>query len=75
MTTRLEEHIELRREFTWGSYGKDGKGPLVRSLLCELTNAHIEAILLTQPNVDRVMFAYELCYRECNNIMIEDDDE
>jgi hypothetical protein len=42
------DHEEDRKYFHWGTYGKDGKGPLKYIPLCELETDHIEAILETQ---------------------------
>ncbi|KAI8920302.1 hypothetical protein DFJ77DRAFT_437945 [Powellomyces hirtus] len=38
----------IKNKLLWGSYGKDGKGPLKRRPLKELETSHLEAILRTQ---------------------------
>lgn len=39
---------KVRNTFTWGSFGKDGKGPKKQIKLKDLDTDHIEAILETQ---------------------------
>lgn len=46
-----EPHEVIREEFTWGTYGKGGKGPLQRKILSTLDDDHIEAILATQTHI------------------------
>lgn len=43
-----DPHAKIRELFDWGSYGKDGKQPLRRILLKNLTDDHIDAIIRTQ---------------------------
>lgn len=62
-----ENHEHNREYFSWGSYGKDGKGPLRRVLLKDLEDDHIEAILKTQIHISewlRELFKSEVAYRE-----------
>lgn len=40
---------EIMQKLLWGSYGKDGSGPLVRRPIIDLDTDHLEAILRTQP--------------------------
>jgi hypothetical protein len=64
-------HRELREHFTWGTYGKCGTKPLKRVLLKDLTNEHIEAIILTQLHLPIEMlslFGDELIYRDDFNL-------
>ena len=42
---------ELWNKMTWGSYGPDGKGPGKVQTLGECDTDHLEAILITQPQV------------------------
>ena len=46
-----DDFIQVREAFKWGTYGKDGKGPLVYKLLCNLDNDHIQAIINTQTHL------------------------
>ena len=46
-----DPHEVIREEFTWGTYGKGGKGPLQRKILSTLDDDHIEAILATQTHI------------------------
>ena len=62
---------KVREEFTWKSYGKDGKGPKKDIPLKDLTNEHLNAILETQwhirgSHVEEYM-RKELEYRKVNN--------
>lgn len=41
-------HAKVREVCTWGTYGKDGKGPFRRVKLCDMTTEHIQACLDTQ---------------------------
>jgi len=43
-----DPHCQIRQVVTWGTRGKDGKGPYKQKLIRELSNNHIEAILETQ---------------------------
>ena len=43
-----ENHEVLRVEFSWGTYGKDGKSKYKIVKIYQLTTEHIEAILLNQ---------------------------
>lgn len=67
-------HLKVREAFQWGTYGKDGTEPLKRIAVCEMSNAHIEAILADAFGYDWVIgvFSRELKYRKDNNILIED---
>jgi hypothetical protein len=59
---------DIRRAFTWGTRGKDGKQPLTWVPLCQLATDHIIAILETQNLADYVteLMEKELEYRiEC----------
>lgn len=63
-------HEKVRETFSWGTYGKDGKGPYSRVLLKDMNNGHIGAVLSTQTHIPewmRGMFIEELEYREDND--------
>jgi hypothetical protein len=67
---------DIREGFEWGTYGKDGKQPLKRVLLKNLTNEHIHAIIQTQTHLPDDMidvFRRELCYRKANNCNISEN--
>jgi hypothetical protein len=64
-------HCELREYFTWGTYGKCGTLPMRKVLLKDLTNEHIEAIIITQIHLPTEMlslFGDELIYRDDFNL-------
>lgn len=65
--------IEIREHFKWGSYGKDGKQPMKTLRLCEMSDAHIRAILEGSYS-DHVVniLKRELDYRAIKKIYIED---
>lgn len=48
-----ENHEVLRVEFSWGTYGKDGKSKYKLVKIYKLTTDHIEAILLTKNLLNR----------------------
>jgi len=41
----IREHLE------WGTYGKNGRGPFKWVVLADMSSAHIQAVLDTQPQV------------------------
>jgi len=62
-----ESHTILRDFIEWGSYGKDGKGPLRYILVKDLEDDHINAILESQHHISekmRVLLLAELAYRK-----------
>jgi len=70
-----DPHDVIRDAFHWGTYGKGGDQPLRWAKLSEMTNNHIEAILVTQHHIGpqiRKVFEDEQQYRLDNNINIED---
>lgn len=74
LTIYSNEPIEKIREgFRWGTYNKDGKGPLRYILLKDMSDAHIDNILKDgyHPHLEKV-FSRELSYRKENNIYVED---
>jgi len=68
-------HDKVREALTWGTYGKSGDQPLRQIKLSEMSNAHIQACLDTQPRMYpqiRIAMQNELDYRIENSILIED---
>lgn len=65
---------EIRKAFSWGSYGKNGDEPLKWLALCEMTNEHIEAIMEGGFGNEYVrdFFEREMSYRKQHNITIND---
>lgn len=67
---------EQRKVFTWGTYGKDGKGDIKSIALCLMSTPHIEAVLRTQSKIKGTyveeLMLNELEYRKINNIVIND---
>ena len=60
-------HEDIRNYFTWKSYGKPATLPMRRVLLKDLTNEHIEAIIVTQLHLTTevlCLFGDELIYRD-----------
>ena len=61
------EHWEaLRSQIMWGTYGKDGKGPLEYVSLADMSTDHIRAVLSKCGHISRErrrLFTMELCYR------------
>jgi len=58
--------VEIREAFHWGTYGKDGKQPLTRVPLADMTTEHIFAIqdnCKLEPWV-KELFDKELRYRD-----------
>ena len=56
---------QIREVFTWGTYGKDGKQPLKRVLLKDMSNSHLQNIIVncTLSNSILKIFQRELEYR------------
>ena len=77
LSVYLEDGIEAVREaVTWGTRGRGGREPVRLVKLCEMSNAHIEACLETQPNMHphyREAMQMELQYRSENGLTITDD--
>lgn len=69
----LTEYI--RENLEWGTYGKLGNEPLHYVVLKDMTDAHIKAIILTQPQISgerRGYFMQELFLRAHKGYTIED---
>ena len=62
---------QVRETFTWGSYGKNGKGPKKQILLKDLEEDHLKNILKTQYHIRGTItenfIKLELEYREQND--------
>ena len=62
-----DEHSEIRKYFSWKSYGKDGKQPGTWLVLKDMETEHIKNILLTQKHISATVvhqvFIDELNYR------------
>lgn len=62
-----DSHEEIRKFFSWKSYGKDGKQPGTWLVLKDMETEHIKNILLTQKHISatvvRQVFIDELNYR------------
>lgn len=68
-------HEDVRNVFKWGTRGKNGKEPLKKVLLKDLSNNHIQAIIDTQlhiTNETKTIFENELKYRKEKDINIID---
>lgn len=68
-------HANVREALTWGTFGKNGDEPYRQVKLSEMSNAHIQACLDTQPRMYkqfRTAMENELAYREEQNIIVED---
>lgn len=64
-------HDVIRSTLTWGTLGKDGKGPRQYKVLKDLETAHIEAILATQFHISattRQIMKAELTYRKAQYV-------
>ena len=62
-----DDHETCREHFTWGTFGKDGKGPFRRVALKDMSDAHIRAVLRTQKQISfdvRRLFENEILYRD-----------
>lgn len=71
-----DSHEEIRKYFSWKTYGKNCDEPGKWVTLNTMTNQHIEAILCTQKHIEGTsverLFQAELEYRKDNNILIDD---
>ena len=69
-------HELIRKFFKWRSYGKSGNEPARDTALKDLTDNHIQNILLTQVNLDvtvKWIFCNEQEYRKYHNITSNED--
>jgi len=71
-----EPYEKVREAFHWGTYGKEGKGPLKYVPLSSMSNAHIlkVASLMTgkmEPWLEN-LFTKEKAYRKENKIWVEE---
>ena len=70
-----DDYEIVRQSFHWKTYGKTGESPMRRVILCEMSNDHLEAILMNRTyntNPCRYLFEKELAYREEHGIKIKD---
>ena len=65
---------KIRENFLWGTYGKKGNESLHYKTLSNMSNSHIENILIDNVNPKHILAVLkrELEYRKENNILIED---
>lgn len=64
-----DSHDKIRANFSWGSYGKDGKQPFRYIFLKDMEDEHIKAVLATQtlhPKIKKV-FNDEIAFRTTVN--------
>ena len=70
-----DEHSEIRKYFSWRTYGKEGNEPGRWVTLDQMSNLHIDSILRTQSHIrDTVVqkvFVAEIAYRLDHGIIIE----
>ena len=74
--TSEDKHEVIRKVFKWRSYGKSGNEPARDTALKDLTDNHIQNILLTQVNLDATVkwiFCNEQEYRKYHNITSNED--
>ena len=68
--------VYQRKVFAWGTYGVDGKGERKEVALCNMSTAHIDAVLRTQSKIKGTyveeLMQNELEYRLLNNIVVND---
>ena len=67
--------VEPRDILFWGTYGKSGCEPLKNVLIKDMSNDHIDNVLLNVPRISPILqkaFHYEREYRRKNKIKIED---
>lgn len=67
--TTNSPHKEIRKVFTWGTYGKNGDQPLKRIKLMDITDEHLDALVTLTYVRDFIiqLFKNEIEYRK-NNI-------
>lgn len=67
ITITLDDEHELVREVCyWGTYGPNGDQELSYKKLCDMSNAHIDAVLENVPNINsaiKIAMQNELEYR------------
>jgi hypothetical protein len=66
VVTLAEPHEEVREACDWGTYGINGDQPLSYITLCDMTTAHIEAVLKNVPSINpaiKIAMERELVYR------------
>ncbi len=66
IVTLAEPHEEVREACEWGTYGKAGDQQLSYVKLCDMSTAHIEAVLKNVPRLEpaiKIAMKNELEYR------------
>lgn len=66
--------VQPRDILFWGTYGKNGDEPLRNVLIKDMSNDHIDNVLLNVPKISpiyKVAFEYEREYRRKNKIVIK----
>lgn len=69
------EYVEPRDILYWGTYGKNGDKPLKKVLIKDMSNEHIENVLLNVKEIDPLYeqaFIEEREHRRKNKIKIQD---
>ena len=70
LTVTLKDPHELvREECVWGTYGPNGDQPLTYKKLCDMSDAHINAVLENVPTINtaiKTAMLNELEYRNDN---------
>lgn len=69
-----DPHEKLREAVSWGTYGKEGKDPLKHVKIKDMSDAHIQAVIV-YPNVAPwivEILQNEQVYRSTQNISITD---
>lgn len=67
--TLAEPHEEVREACSWGTYGINGDQPLSYKKLCDMSDAHINAVLENVPSINpaiKTAMQNELEYRNDN---------
>jgi len=69
IVTLEDSHELVREECVWGSYGPKGDQPLAYKKLCDMSEAHINAVLENVPSINtsiKTAMQNELEYRNDN---------
>lgn len=67
--TLADPHEEVREACSWGTYGINGDQPLSYKKLCDMSDAHINAVLENVPSINpaiKTAMQNELEYRNDN---------
>lgn len=70
-------HEKLRQTKKWGTYGKDGKGPLKQIIIKDISDDHLDQIIsFIEKRINHYgmrilqLMIDEMCYRKDENISI-----